>query len=142
VLFSTTASAVPAFARQMGVSCSACHSQNSYPSLNSFGRKFKASGFTMMGNQKLIEGDTNKTNSLSLPDTLNAGFVTKIRAKKGNKSDAVFEFPDEAALVLGGRISKNIGTFIEVGYDSGENKFGLANFKLPITYEVKDYTLG
>jgi len=138
----STAHATPAFARQMGVSCNACHSQNSYPSLNAFGRKFKASGFTMMGKQSLIEGEDKEENGLSLPSTLNAAFITKIRAKKGNKSEKVLEFPDEAALILGGRISKHIGTFIEIGYDSGEDKFGLANFKLPITYNVNNYTLG
>jgi len=138
----STVNATPAFARQMGVSCTACHSQNSYPSLNSFGRKFKASGFTMVGNQELIKGDDKQTNSLSLPNTLNMAFITKLRAKKGNKSESVLEFPDEAAVILGGRISKHIGTFIEIGYDSKENTFGLANFKLPITYNVNNYTLG
>jgi hypothetical protein len=140
--FVSTANATPAFARQMGVSCTACHSQNSYPSLNAFGRKFKASGFTMMVSQALIKGDEEQTNSLSLPTTLNTAFITKLRAKKGNKSDSVLEFPDEAAVILGGRISKNIGTFIEIGYDSADNKFGLANFKLPITYNINNYTLG
>jgi hypothetical protein len=96
----------------------------------------------MVGSQKLIEGDKNTTNSLSLPDALNASFITKIRAKKGNKSDSVLDFPDEAALILGGRVSKHIGTFIELGYNAGNDKFGLANFKLPITYDVQDYTLG
>ena len=138
----STASATPAFARQMGVSCTACHSQNSYPSLNAFGRKFKASGFTMVGEQGLIEGDKKETNSLSLPNTLNAAFITKVRTQKGDKSKSSLDFPDEAALILGGRISKHIGTFIEIGYDAGNDKFGLANFKLPMTYEVNDYTVG
>ena len=45
-LLSPPAQAVPAFARQMGVSCNTCHFQH-FPMLNNFGRAFKASGFTM-----------------------------------------------------------------------------------------------
>jgi hypothetical protein len=142
----SNAYAVPSFSRQMGVSCTACHSQNSYPALNAFGRKYKASGFTLMGQQGLIESsetnDSEKGNLLSLPDTFNASFILKIRAQAGDESDSKLEFPDEAALILGGRVSKHIGSFIEIGYDSGEDKFTLANIKIPITYAFDEYTLG
>ncbi len=125
----------------MGVSCNACHSQNGYPALNSFGRQFKASGFTMMGKQGTIE-DPEKENFLSIPETLNTSFVVKIRAQDGDKTKSLLEFPDEAALIIGGCVSKHIGTFIEIGYDADDNTFGLANFKLPITYTFGNYTLG
>jgi len=134
--------AIPAFARQMGVSCNTCHSQNGYPSLNSFGRNFKASGFTMMGAQRKIENAVPKEKFLSIPDTLNLSIVAKIRALKSDNSKTELQFPDELALVVGGRISEHVGTFLEIGYDSGDNTFGMANFKLPITYKVNDYTLG
>ena len=133
--------AMPSFSRQMGVSCNACHSQNAYPSLNAFGRQFKASGYTMLGKQGMIE-NSKKENFLSLPETLNASFVVKIRGKDGDGSARKLEFPDEAAVVIGGRISEHVGSFIEVGYDSADDKFGLANFKLPITYTLENYTLG
>ena len=61
--FAPEASAVPAFARQTGMACSACHYQH-FPLLNGFGRAFKASGFTLMGAQGRIEGDNN----LSIPE--------------------------------------------------------------------------
>ena len=138
----STANAVPAFARQMGVSCSACHSQNGFPALNSFGRKFKASGYTMVGTQKLIEEKSKEGNSFSLPTALNASFITKLRYQKGNASQKVVDFPDEAALIIGGRVAQHVGAFAEMGYNSGANSFGLANFKLPITYDVNNYTLG
>ncbi len=142
----SSAYATPSFSRQMGVSCTACHSQNSYPALNAYGRKFKASGFTLMGQQGLIESSeangSEKGNLLSLPDTLNASFIVKIRAQDGDESKRKFEFPDEAAVIIGGRVSKHIGTFIEIGYNADEDKFTLANFKLPITYDFNEYTLG
>src|SRR5512140_1963162 len=37
--------AVPSYARQTGLSCTACH--NAFPELNSFGRTFKLSGYTL-----------------------------------------------------------------------------------------------
>ena len=142
----SNAYAVPSFSRQMGVSCTACHSQNSYPALNAFGRKFKASGFTMMGQQGLIESSevngSEKGSLLSLPDTFNASFILKIRALAGDESDSKLEFPDEAAVILGGRVSKHIGTFIEIGYNPDEDNFSLANIKIPITYAFDEYTLG
>ena len=133
--------AMPMFARQMGVSCNTCHSQNGFPALSPFGREFKASGYTMVGNQELIE-NPEKLNFLSIPEVLNASFVIKIRGRKSDDSERTLEFPDEAALIIGGRVAEHIGSFIEVGYDSEKNTFGLANFKLPFTYRLKDYTFG
>lgn len=146
ILLISNAYATPSFSRQMGASCSSCHSQNGFPALNAFGRKYKASGFTLMEQQGVIESaetnDSEKGNLLSLPDTLNASFIVKIRAQDGDESKRKFEFPDEAAVILGGRVSKHIGTFVEIGYNADEDKFTLANFKLPITYEFNKYTLG
>lgn len=137
----TTLNAMPMFARQMGVSCNTCHSQNGFPALNAFGREFKASGYTMMGSQKMIE-HPEKQNFLSIPEVLNASFVIKVRGLKSDDSARTLEFPDEAAVVLGGRVAEHIGTFVEVGYDSENNSFGLANFKLPFTYRMKGYIFG
>ena len=46
---------MPAFARQTGMACNACHFQH-FPALNQFGRTFKQGGFTMVGGQSMIEG--------------------------------------------------------------------------------------
>jgi hypothetical protein len=43
VLWATTASSIPAFARRYGLSCSACHT--AWPELNAFGEEFKLSGY-------------------------------------------------------------------------------------------------
>ena len=43
LLFSPTASAIPAFARQYGLSCNTCHA--AFPKLNSFGRDFMAKNY-------------------------------------------------------------------------------------------------
>lgn len=120
VAFAPEASAIPAFARQTGMACSACHAQH-FPVLNGFGRAFKAAGFTMMGAQEKVEGE-----NLSLPTSLNAAVLLKVRYQKTNGSDAAgavsgsstnsgeWQFPDEYSLFFGGRVA-----------DSGALKVGM-----------------
>src|SRR5665647_2743974 len=49
----TTARAVPSFARQTGLSCTACHTV--FPELTPFGRLFKLGGYTMSKSSKPYE---------------------------------------------------------------------------------------
>ena len=146
------ASAVPAFARQTGMACNTCHFQH-FPTLNSFGRAFKAGGYTMVGGQSLIEGDF-----LSLPSTLNASLVTKIMYEKTNgasdtgRNKGEFAFPDEAALLIGGRAGEHVGFLLEFATfgDTEDNEdFGdphkhpislFANFRMPFTYTIGEDT--
>ena len=111
------ASAIPAFSRQTGMACNSCHFQH-FPILNAFGRSFKAGGYTMTGSQSMVEGDF-----LSIPVNLNASFVTKIRYQKrngdsetgsaGELNKGSLQFPDEAALLVGGRAGKHVGFLLE-----------------------------
>ena len=143
------ASATPVYARQTGFSCAACHFEQ-FPLLNAYGRSFKANGYidSGLGKQSKIEDD-----NLSLPSTLNASFVSKLRYQKTNGSANTPEsgptnygnisFPDEAFLVIGGRVSKNIG--FEIGLsvvpqDVTDGKI-LTEFKMPIMTKVDDFTL-
>jgi len=110
VTFVTNAYAIPAFARQMGISCNACHSQNGFPALNRFGRSFKASGFTMIGAQKVISDDQSGK-FLSLTDTLNLSFNVKVGYVKGSDStkSAEIQFPQDLGFMIAGRVANNIG---------------------------------
>jgi hypothetical protein len=49
VLAPATSRALPSFARQMNMQCIMCHT--AFPELNSFGRQFKLSGYTMSADQ-------------------------------------------------------------------------------------------
>ena len=120
------ASAVPAFARQAEMPCTACHFQH-FPALNSFGREFRAGGYTLTGGQELISDD-----GLSLPSVLNASVVAKLRYNKTNgntKEDTdhgAIQWPDEAALLIGGRLAENAGFLMELGLagvDTGNSFF-------------------
>ncbi len=112
--------AVPSFARQMNTSCNTCHSPHSFPSLNSYGRFFKASGYTQIRQPTIKEADF-----LSIPKVLNLSIVTKLKVTGESRKvdrDEVFErriqFPDRWALFSGGRISKNVGYIVEGATDA------------------------
>lgn len=93
-----------------------CHFQN-FPALNSFGRSFRAKGYTMQGTQTMIEGE-----DLSLPSTLNASIITKLRYQvKGDDDDnrGEVQWPDEAAFLVGGRAADKVGFLMELGLGGG-----------------------
>lgn len=130
--------AFPSFARQTGLSCSTCHFQK-YPALTAFGRSFKAGGFTMMGRQDTVGGER-----LSLPSVLNASVFMKIRYQKTNGTEVPGErttntgelqFPDEFALLLGGRVSEHAGFMIEGQLADASAPF-VAGFKMPFTFAL------
>ncbi len=122
------AEAVPAFARQVGVACYACHYQH-IPKLNSFGREFKLGGFTQSA-QDLLQDD-----ALSLPPVLNASMLFKYRYQMGTdtkKADdgsktginrGEFQLYDEGALLIGGRVGENMGSLVEFGAGALSSKF-------------------
>jgi hypothetical protein len=134
------AAAVPAFARQTGMPCSACHFQH-FPVLNDFGMAFKMNGYTMIGAQKKVEAK-----NLSLPVVLNASLVTKIRYQLSNGPSregtdrGELQFPDEAALLIGGRGGDHVGFLLEMQLPEGDQS-AFASFKMPFVYIVKGITL-
>lgn len=154
--FAPEASALPLFARQTGMACSACHFQH-FPLLNSFGRSFKASGYTLMGAQEKVEGD-----NLSIPSTLNmavlttAGYTktnaTSVANTHGQNSDAngtvyVPGTNGEFSLFIGGKVSDFAGALAEVGLlgntgSVGGNTVGVTSAKLPMLWAVGDAHVG
>jgi hypothetical protein len=137
------------------MACTACHFQH-FPVLNSFGMAFKSAGYTMMGAQGKIEGE-----HLSIPDTLNASVLVKIRYQKTNGVDTPitvapfsgattnsgqWQVPDEMSMFLGGRVSDNVGFVIEAnlaGNNGVAGNGGIATgFKMPFMYDVGGAKLG
>ncbi len=151
--FAPEASALPVFARQTGMACSACHFQH-FPLLNGFGRSFKAGGFTMMGAQAKIEGD-----NLSIPAELNMAVLTSLGYVKTNQTadttgvtknygNGVWGVPgagaaggaNEASLFFGGHVSDFAGFLSELGLGGASAALGSA--KLPILFPVGDSRVG
>ena len=92
----------------------------------------------MVGGQSMVEGDL-----LSMPSVLNASVITKIYYKKtnGDNDDSgtnkgQLQFPNEAALFLGGRVGEHIGFALEAQMDDSHGTM-FANFEIPIgVYEI------
>ena len=136
-LCTSIAHAVPSFARQTGMACSACHTV--FPELTPFGREFKLHGY-VIDNLKQIKGvtmeqrETLSLNSLpplsvmlqvsythtatALPDSAVSGAL----AKNGEVL-----FPQQASLFYAGKIADNLGAFIQLTYDGAEDHFGFDN---------------
>ncbi|MBI3795226.1 MAG: hypothetical protein HY280_10955 [Nitrospinae bacterium] len=108
-----SAEAVPAFARQLQISCPSCH-YIAFPNLNSFGRSFKLSGFT----QAAVE--TLKDDGLDLPANLNAAVMIGSQLSLGTTSgmngnnNGNWQIGNDASLFFGGRVSTDMGALIEV----------------------------
>ncbi len=107
---------VPAFARQMGASCNACHTPHGFPTLNAFGRSFKAGGYTMVGAEQLI----SEGNFLSIPAVLNLAVVGKLRYISNSKGNpkTFWNLFDEYAVFVGGRVGPNAGFIAEGGTEA------------------------
>jgi hypothetical protein len=154
------AQAIPAFARQVGMACTACHYQH-FPVLNAFGRAFKENGYTMTGSQEKIEGDGvsipavlnaalvgyidyNKTNG---PSTANGG-TTGTDATSKNSNDGILQNPEQVSLFFGGRAGEHIGFEAEINLTPGssgtipDGSIGLIRFKVPFVYDVGNVKAG
>ena len=129
----TTSEAVPAFARQTGAACLNCHF-GAIPRLAQMGREFRMNAF------RDLSGDAIEDEHLSLPLAFNASLLMKARigmgsgdSEKGGAvggADTSIQWPDESALLFGGRIGEHAGGFQEWDVISGEmlgGKFAYVN---------------
>lgn len=128
VAFAPEASALPVFARQTGMACSACHF-NHAPLLNGFGRAFKSAGYSMMGAQEKVEGE-----GLSIPDRVNMAILTttgyeKVQGGAAPGQPGAWTVPSsggELSLFMGGRIMDGSGFLAELGMGGAGAAIGAA----------------
>ncbi|MHB1238619.1 MAG: hypothetical protein ACYCY7_13765 [Gallionella sp.] len=156
-LWAPQANAIPAFARQVGMACSACHYQH-FPVLNSFGRAFKEGGYTMVGAQEKVEDTTAP--GVSIPAVLNAALVGYIADTKTNgpantgapfnktSNDNSLQIPQQVSLFLAGRAGEHTGFEAEINLTPGtggtipDGSIGLIRFKVPFVYDVGNVKAG
>ena len=127
-MFPENAMALPAFARQTGNECRACHFQH-FPKLKPFGRIFKANGLSLTAQDNLEGKD------LSIPKTLNATFFIHSVAVNDSSSRARLEMPGDAAILIGGRLAEGIGGLAEWGGP-------LLSTKISFTRPAGNYRVG
>ncbi len=117
-LWSATAHAVPAFNRQTGQNCVACHAGGNYPDLTAYGRLFKMTGYTI-GSRALpvavmAVGSYNRTSSTHSADP---DFDSPANfPKDGN---LIFQ---TASLFLAGKVTDNIGGFVQYTYNNYDHQ--------------------
>jgi len=129
-----SASAVPSYARQTGLACEACHTV--FPQLTPFGRVFKASGYTLFNTLKVSDINKQKQSTLSLTDLppisamvmASTSFAAKANDPDSSKTST--DLPQQLSLFYAGRITDNVGAFIQITYDDQGGAFGIDNMDI------------
>lgn len=116
----SAAYAVPSFARQTGLQCSACHT--AYPQLNAFGREFKLNSYSFDG------GDSK------LPPIAFMAQPSFTHTQKAQSGGAAPHFSDndnpalsQMSIFYGGKIYDRLGGFAQLTYDGVGRRLALDN---------------
>ena len=127
-----SALAVPSYARQTGLACSGCH--YAPPELNPAGRRFKLLGYVDRGDDtKVVKSEGSKTHaaldllaSLPLSVMFETSF-TNTNAPQPATQNGNFEFPQDISLFLSGAWTSNIGSFLQMTYNTQDDNFSMDN---------------
>ena len=103
-LIPATSQAVPAFARQTGQNCVACHTGGQFPEFTPYGRLFKMTGFTI----------GERTIPLSVMGVATSSSIAKPPDGTDKNVTPVFA---TGSVFIAGKITDNIGGFAQVTYD-------------------------
>jgi hypothetical protein len=122
--------AVPSFARQTGLACNICHTV--FPDLTSFGRAFKAGGFTQSEIKKIKSADTRRPDGLEINDVFPVSVMVQaaLTSTKKNQPDTQndnVQFPQQFSLFLAGEITPHIGSFIQITYTQTDDHITMDN---------------
>jgi hypothetical protein len=118
------AAAVPSFARQTGLACTACHT--AFPELTPFGRWFKLNGYVLTG------GSTADWPPLAA--MLQASFTHTGADQPGGAAPHFSENNNAAlqaaSLFYAGKLVSHLGAFVQVTYDDVAKRTSLDNTDL------------
>lgn len=123
---STAAFALPAFARQTGQECAACHVGSFGPQLTAFGRNFKLNGYTMGGVgdrlkkfSAMVQTDWEHTTK-----ELRSGVELPASSSLNNNDNFSFE---QVSLFYGGALTSNIGMFSQATHSGPDDTYSWDN---------------
>jgi hypothetical protein len=119
--------AVPAFARQTGMACVACHVN--FPELTPFGRFFKLTGYTLSNNRTIPLSamvQVSRTSSRTV-DQANFDFV--------RNDDVALQ---QASVFLAGRIVDHVGVFAQWTYDGIAHHAALDNTDIRAAWHMTE----
>ncbi len=113
------AAAVPSFAAQTGMPCTACHVGAFGPQLTPYGRTFKLEGYAASGGSGLaseIPLDAMLLGSFTSTDRNQPGPASENFGSNGNFA------MDQISAFLAGRVNDHLGAFIQATYDGVANQ--------------------
>jgi hypothetical protein len=125
---------VPAYSRQTGMACSACHYQ--FPQLTPFGRLFKLNGYTLTGLQTIGQpGDSAGKESLKLSPipglaAMVVSSLTQTSKTLPGTQNGTASYPEQFSLFAAGAITPNIGAFTQFTYAAVDGSFGVDNLDI------------
>jgi hypothetical protein len=142
VLFNvSSALAVPSFARQTGLACSACHTTP--PQLNAAGRRFKLTGYTDRDTETpaVTSKPATKHAPLDLLKTLplSAWLETSLTTTKSavpGTQNGTFQLPQDISLFLAGAWTDHVGSFLQITYDPQDDHFTMDNTDVRIAKAI------
>jgi hypothetical protein len=132
LLVTSPASAIPAFARQMGLECTACHT--AYPQLNAFGREFKLNGYTESAGKVPWYKKLALMTEPSFTHT--ASDLSEPPKDFGDNNNFAFT---QTSVFFGGKIAGKLGGFVQATYDGVGRVFSWdnADFRFADTASIK-----
>jgi len=102
---SFNAKAVPAFARQTGQNCVACHAGGQFPELTPYGRLFKLTGYTI----------GTRTIPVSIMGEASLAKTQRVDATFEKDSELIFQ---TGSVFLAGKVTDNVGIFAQATYNN------------------------
>jgi len=130
LIYNNAAFAVPAFSRQTGMECAACHVGSFGPQLTNFGRQFKLNGYVWgevksltKGLSAMAYGGFEHTNT----DLRKGIELTGNQERFGTNNDFTI---DQASLFYAGKLTSNIGMMAQFTYSSPRESYSWDNLDL------------
>lgn len=114
--------AIPAFARQLGVSCDQCHTI--WPRLNAFGRKFKVKGY--------VDASKNPGFPLAARFQTSAEIDRTAPTAGPATTSSIVNFPAQVNIWYGGRLSPEFGVFSAFTLSPVTNAKGGTNWQFSV----------
>uniref|UniRef100_Q47FP9 Probable cytochrome c1 protein n=1 Tax=Dechloromonas aromatica (strain RCB) TaxID=159087 RepID=Q47FP9_DECAR len=137
-----SANALPSYARQTGSECASCHVGGFGPQLTPYGIRFKINGYTDSDGK---EGKIPLSAMMVVNSTHTAKDVPdgdKVNHFNNNNNTAM----QEASVFLAGRLTDNIGSFVQVTYSGVDRTYALDQADIRYARSVKlgdkDMTVG
>jgi hypothetical protein len=133
------AMAVPSFARQVGLSCEACHTV--YPELTHFGRMFKANAYTLTSLPQVRGVTPEKEETLSLNQVPPLSIMVQLgdttiakgvpdSSGAGAAQNGTVAFPQQISIFYAGRIAPQLGIFSQLTYSNSSGTINIDNTDL------------